>query len=239
VIDRDAVLLKVMQANPHPNDQDLPAGLADMRPPLALLIRSEAPPELHARLFPATSETGLRPNARVVDQTGPAGTDGLAVRRRWRAAALAFALVILVMGAAAFLAGLIANRGDDLIGADSIPTLTFDGETVAYVGPETFDTNVITFRVETTADRMIGFGWNVMNDESITLEEEIAWMETHRGSTYEIPPWVEDYGMIGTITTAWNWEETVELPDGKLLLYVWEPGPKILHPAAHISIDTG
>lgn len=242
MIDRDALLQRVMRSNPHPNDQELPVDVADSRPPLALLIGTDATPKPPTRLHRGIRDTRMLAAPGAEDDAGWAlGTPRSAGRRRGpgRTVVLAFAAVIVVLGAAAFVAGVLTDRGEDLIGADAVPTLTFDGETVTYDGPEAFDTGVITFRLDTTARDMIAFGWNVMNDESITLEEEIAWMETHRGPGYEIPPWVEDYGGIGTTTTAWTWEETVELPDGKLLLYVWSAGPRILYPAAHIYIDTG
>lgn len=117
------------------------------------------------------------------------------------------------------------------------PTLTFDGRTAVYTGPATFDSNRITFTLENTHTRGVGFGWNIMNDGSITFDEEVAWMETHRGSTYEIPPWVAQFDLIGT--AVWpddKVEVTVSIPNGKGLLYVWNAGDQILYPAAHITV---
>lgn len=160
-------------------------------------------------------------------------------RRRtpWRTAAVAFVVVVLI-GAVFGLLALLGGDEPDVIVPDPVPTVTFDGQTATYTGPASFDDNTITFIFNNDTDRMVGLGWNVMNDESITIDDEIAWMETHRGETYEIPPWVENYGSIGTTRTGGTQEATVEVPNGKCLLYVWEQGQHILYPAAHITIDT-
>lgn len=138
--------------------------------------------------------------------------------------------VIAVAGIAAWL--VFSSGGED-------PTLVFDGSTATYSGPDTFEAGEVTFTLENTTREMVRFGWNVTNDESVTLEEEIAWMETHRGSSYEIPPWVEEYGGIGQVAFMDDVQEaSVELPEGKILLIVWNPGENVLHPAAHITVTS-
>lgn len=159
-------------------------------------------------------------------------------RPGWMIAVAAFAVAILIAAAASLIVLLGNERGEVIVVPPPVPMVSFDGETATYIGPETFDRSTLTFLFENTTGDMAGLGWNVMNDESITLGEEIAWMETHRGDTYEIPPWVEDFGGIGRFHTSGTLEVSAELPDGKILVYVWQPSPQILSPAAHITVDT-
>lgn len=162
---------------------------------------------------------------------------------RRRPAAIAITVVIVVLAVAG--AGLLITQGDDEVVsvADAIPTITFDGETASYRGSTTFDENVLTFRLENNSDSVrAAFGWNVMNDETITLEEEIASMETRRGDNSSIPPWVEAYDQIDFYVppNAVVEESAPEtLPSGKGLLYVWDARNRILYPAAHITVGTG
>lgn len=187
--------------------------------------------EVEAELF-------ILERSRVMDTREPDAIQTTLRPSRSRIAAFAFAAVVFVgavVGVGFFLTG---DR--DLFGAGGTPTLSFDGTTATYRGPATFDDNLITFRLENTGSNIALFGWNVMNDESITLEEEIAWMETHRGVTYEIPPWVEEYGRIGM--SVWPdepVERSVEIPNGKGLLYMWDIENRILYPAAHITVSGG
>jgi hypothetical protein len=215
VSDTERIYSLYVQANPVPEPQLLPESLD--KPELLILERSPA------------MITEVRPEAQA-DSRKPA---------RWRVAVIAFAAVIVLVGGAIWVAALIGGDTDLAPATDTSPTLTFDGTTASYAGPTTFTENSITFTLENPTNEMVAFGWNVMNDESITLEEEIAWMEAHRGPTYEIPPWVEDYGGITpTSFMADVVEATVELPDGKILLYVWQQSDRILYPAAHITVET-
>jgi hypothetical protein len=63
-------------------------------------------------------------------------------------------------------------------------------------------------------------------------------METHRGSSYEIPQWVADNGSIGFVTPQSVWEGSVVFEAGKGLLYVWDGAERILYPDAHITAVT-
>jgi len=203
-----------IQANPVPDPELLSETLEDSQ--VVVLDRR-----------PSSTEP-----ARVVDRAADH-------RPGWMIAVTAFAIAILIAAAVGLIALLGNDRGEVIIAPPPMPTVSFDGETATYTGPETFDRRTLTVVLENTSGDMAGLGWNVMNDESITLAEEIAWMATHRGNTYEIPSWVEQYGGIGRFHQNGTWEGSAEIPDGKVLLYIWQPGPRILSPAAHITIDTG
>jgi hypothetical protein len=119
------------------------------------------------------------------------------------------------------------------------PILTFDGTTATYSGPDTFVAGEeVTFTAENQTSEMVTFGWSRNNDETITLEEEIAWMETHRGSSYEIPPWVEDYGGFTPAFSDDVREGSVVFEAGKGLLWVWDARERIIYPAAHITASS-
>jgi hypothetical protein len=160
-------------------------------------------------------------------------------RPRWAAAAGVFVVAILIVAAVGLFGLLGNNRSEVVVVPPPLPTISFDGESAAYAGPETFDRTTLTFLLENTSGEMAGLGWNVLDDESITFADEIAWTETHRGDAYEIPAWVREYGPIVNFHTNGTWEGSAEIPEGEVLLYVWQPGPKILYPAAHIRVDTG
>lgn len=213
--DTERVYSLYVQANPVPEPQLLPETLDE--PELLVIERSPA------------MITEVRPEAQADSRRPP----------RWRAAAIAFAAVIILVGGAIWIAALIGGEDELAPATVTVPTLTFDGTTASYQGPTTFTENPVTFTLENPTDEMVGFGWNVLNDESITLEEEIAWMEAHRGPTYELPTWVEDYGEVSAVSFMGDVREaSVELPDGKILLFVWQQSEHILYPAAHITVET-
>lgn len=161
---------------------------------------------------------GFRQNGLEMKTHEHAATQQARHHARWYAAAVAFTVVVLI-GAVFGLVAYLNNDGPDVIVVpDPVPTDSFDGQTATYTGPSTFDRNALTFVFDNGTDRMVGLGWNVMNDESITFEDEIAWMDVHRGDSYEIPPWVEEYGGIGTSQRRGTYEATAEIPDGKVLL---------------------
>jgi hypothetical protein len=255
VTDRDDLLHRVMAANPHPKEQALPASFAELRPPLALLIRKGTAMDTPTEPQPAIPEPHLLPLAvdedelltiersRTMDTQQRPEVQATQRPGRWRTAAIVLTTLIMV-GAVAGVALLIAGNGNDLVTvADAVPTLTFDGETATYSGPSTFDQNLLTFRLVNNSDSVrASFGWNVMNDETITLEQDIAWMETHRGDNYSIPKWVEAWGLIDfTLPPNTVIEESVSvsIPDGKCALYVWDARNQILYPAAHITVNSG
>jgi hypothetical protein len=192
--------------------------------------------------LPLTEEEGdlvVAPLSARPETTQRLTTQDARRRTPWRTVTIAFAVVILI-GAVFGLATLIGSDSPDVIVVpDSMPTVSFDGQSATYAGPSTFDTNAITFVFDNNSDRMALLGWNVMNDESITIDEEIAWMDVHRGDDYAIPPWVEDYGQITVSNMNGTLEGTAEIPNGKVLLYVWQQSGKVLYPAAHIIVDTG
>ena len=127
--------------------------------------------------------------------------------------------------------------------ADTIPTLAFDGEAASYSGPSTFDQNLLTFRLVNNSDSVrIAFGWYLMSDETMTLDEVIAFADRYRGELYGEPPWIEDWNQIDfNVPTNEVVEESApdNVPTGKSLLYAYDFGNRILYPAAFIVIGNG
>ena len=91
-------------------------------------------------------------------------------RPAWRTAVIALVAVIVVGGAAVGIAVLITNDTDT-------PTLSFDGETATYSGPETLEAGAtVTVTLENTSDEKATFGMLRLRDEDMTLEEfQAAW----------------------------------------------------------------
>ena len=122
-------------------------------------------------------------------------------------------------------------------GADEMPTLSFDGESATYSGPEVLSEMPTTFVLENPTMGMVMFGWAVSSDASITLEDEIAWIDSH--GTDEAPPWVEDYGHIGVNFMNDTREESLEVPDGHVMLWAETRGDDAVYPAAYVTVDAG
>lgn len=114
------------------------------------------------------------------DATRPAGSN---LRWLWIVALIA---VVAIAGLVLWLL---------LSGGEGEPTLTFDGTAVTYSGPETLEAGDVTFTLENTSDEDATFAWGQVIDDSITLEDEIAWMEANPG--YEVPPWLGTWADIG------------------------------------------
>ena len=122
---------------------------------------------------------------------------------------------------------------------DGTPTMSFDGEAATYSGPSVLTEMPMTFVLENPTTKMVTFGWHLVADESVTFDEEVAWMDTHQGDNYGIPQWVEEYGGIADVNFMNDTrEESAELPDGTILLWVWDPSGKVMFPAARVTVDT-
>jgi hypothetical protein len=64
-------------------------------------------------------------------------------------------------------------------------------------------------------------------------------METHRGSMYEIPPRVEDHGVIALVYPENpGVQQSVDLRVGEGLLDAWDAAERIIYPAAHITVTS-
>jgi hypothetical protein len=116
------------------------------------------------------------------------------------------------------------------------PTLSFDGDSATYSGPDVLSEMPVTFVLENPTTGMVVFGWAVTNDEGITLEDEVAWIESHGD---EVPPWAGDYGHIGVNFMNDTREEAVEVPDGHVLLWANTQSDDAVYPAAYVTVDTG
>ncbi len=118
------------------------------------------------------------------------------------------------------------------------PTLSFDGEAATYSGPETFSEMPVTFVLENPTTKMVGFGWSLVNDDSVTLDDAVAWVESHAAD--DVPAWVADYGRVLELNFMNDTrEESTTLPEGKVLLWVWSQSDKARYMAAEVTVDTG
>lgn len=74
----------------------------------------------------------------------------------------------------------------------STPTLTFDGESITYDGPTTFDAGEVTFVMD-ASDYGPGVALLIseLNDDSITVDDAKAYAADH--SATRVPSWVEDF----------------------------------------------
>lgn len=228
--DRDVLLRAFADTNPLPPTVDLPEDAADARPPLHLLISADV-------------------TRRAIE---PLSTVAAAGPRRWGAAVRAFAL-IMVVGVVIAVGAVLTQTGTETPPVDDVvapsetaptpngvsPTLSFDGNQATYSGAQSFDTNEIAFALENTSGIDIMFGWGISNDLTITLEDDISWLETHRGANYAIPDWVRTYGEIGAVASGVGLEVVANIPDGRALVYAWDPQARISYPAAEIFVDSG
>jgi hypothetical protein len=107
-------------------------------------------------------------------------------------------------------------------GTDEEPTLTFDGATLTYSGPESLEAGDVTFTLENTSEEEMTFAWGLINDDSITLEDDKAWVEADPspGST---PPWVATWGEIGRAAPGATVEKRTSLLVGRNDLVAWSP----------------
>jgi hypothetical protein len=128
-----------------------------------------------------TPDTTKRSGRETPDTTKPAGGN---LRWLWIAAVIA---VIAIAGVVLWLL---------LSGGEGEPTLTFDGTALTYSGPETLKAGDVTFTLENTSEEEMVFYWALFNDDSITLEDSIAWMEANPDSNTG-PPWIETSNWTG------------------------------------------
>lgn len=105
-------------------------------------------------------------------------------------------------------------------GADEEPTLAFDGTTLTYSGPESLEAGDVTFTLENTSEENVTFAWGLLNDDSITVEDEIAWFEANPGS---VPPWLETSDLIGEAAPGEVVERVAYLLEGRNDLVAWSP----------------
>lgn len=106
-------------------------------------------------------------------------------RTRW----VPWALLVAVLAIAG--AGLWLFLGDE-----GSPMATFDGQTVTYEGPTTFDAGEVTFTFDASAHEPgVVFVLGRVTDDAVTMADMEAWAEVNPAS--DIPPFV------GAFETAW------------------------------------
>jgi len=151
VSDTEQIYSLYVQANPVPDPGRLPATVYEAE--LLTIERSR------------TMDTQHRPEIREAKRPP-----------RWRTAVITFAAVIVVVGATLGIAALIASDGDDPVAtADTASTLTFDGATLTYRGPESLQAGtVVTVTLENASDEEVSFNWLRLRDEDMTVEEFLA-----------------------------------------------------------------
>jgi hypothetical protein len=121
-----------------------------------------------------------------------------------------------------------------LSGGDGEPTLTFDGTAVTYSGPEAVEAGDVTFTLENTSDEDATFAWGLIIDDSITLEDEIAWMEAN--PDYEIPPWLGTWSDIASAEPGEVVEMTTYMVEGRAELTAWNDATGAGYVAAFIEV---
>jgi hypothetical protein len=147
VSDTERIYSLYVQANPVPD----PGRLAET-PHEAGLLMIERSRTMDTQQRPASRETKRPP--------------------RWRTAVIAFAAVIVVVGATIGIATLITNDNDTAATPETVQTLTFDGQSITYRGPDTFQAGtVFTITLENTSDETVQFNVARLRDEDMTLEE--------------------------------------------------------------------
>lgn len=95
------------------------------------------------------------------------------LRRRTVRKALRWLLPVLVIAAAGATVWLALLDGADL------PTLNYDGDAVTYQGPLVFEQREVAFKLVNDSLQYAEFAYGVITDDSITLEDDIAWAKTH------------------------------------------------------------
>ena len=195
--DTEQIYSLYVQANPVPDPGRLPATVNEAE--LLMAERSR------------TMDTQQRP--KVQDTTRRTG---------WRTAAIAFAAVILVVGAVVGIAALARDGDDDVVAvAAEEPTLTFDGTTATYSGPETLQGDE-PFILTNTSEDDIYFAWGLISDDSITVEDELAWIAANPDSK-TTPPWLIAWGEIGRVDPGETVERTASLIKGRNDLAAFPP----------------
>lgn len=243
---RDDLLHRVMAANPLPNEQTLLDGFADWRPPLAILIRDEEAVDPPTRPHPATAQPPLPPMTEDEDQLLVTERSRIMDTRQrpevrdtkrpagWRTAAIAFAVVIVVVGAVALIATLIGDDGEDLVAAaEAAPTLTFDGEAATYIGPTTLEAGTNTFSLDNTHDTAVDFVKILSTDESLTLEDVRAWGDPN---TTGQAAWFGGREVIGVGMPGVVADYDIALKAGTYGLLVVDPFTGIAYPATVIQV---
>lgn len=148
--DTERIYSLYVQANPIPDPGRLPETPQEAE--LLMIERSR------------TMDTQQRPASR--ESKRPA---------RWRTAVIAFVAVIVVVVATIGIATMITNDNDTAATPDTVQTLTFDGATLTYRGPETLQAGtVVTLTLENTSNETVQFNVGRLRDEDMTLEEFLA-----------------------------------------------------------------
>jgi hypothetical protein len=167
-----------------------------------------------------TPDTTKRGGGETPDTAKPGGVN---LRWLWIVALIA---VVAIAGVVLWLL---------LSGGEGEPTLTFDGTAATYSGPETLEAGDVTFTLENTSGQEMVFAWVLLNDDSITLEDEIAWMEENPDSI-EGPPWVETWNRISEVEPGEVVEETSYMFEGRNELGAWNDATDDIYIAVFIDV---
>ena len=144
-------------------------------------------------------------------------------RRRYSLWIAAFAAAIVVAGVGLWIG---------FSGGSEKPTLTFTGEALTYSGPVAFDEKLITFKLENTSDHFVVFAWGLINDDSITLQDDVSWAETK----FSDPPWLAYWLKIDTVGPGVTTEATSLVAEGRIDLVAWNPESPRTYVAAIVSV---
>jgi hypothetical protein len=165
----------------------------------------------------------------MTTQTKPAGP----ARQERRSRSLIWVVAVAIVAAIGMLA-FMALTGD------STPTVTFDGETVSYDGPATFEAGEHTFTLDASAyeaESSHAFTFSAITDPSMTDAEIMAYQDDAQWTT---PPFIGRSKIFWISENAEDriMEETFELePDTRYGIFVIERGGGQAYFAATFEVE--
>lgn len=121
-----------------------------------------------------------------------------------------------------------------LSAGDGEPTLSFDGTSAAYSGPEVLGAGNVLFHIENNSDVVADFLWGRHGEEGITFEQASSWNDPDGAP----PPWVEDgFHLAKDVAPQKATEKLSAMTPGTYELVVWEVEAGKSHVAALITVE--
>lgn len=126
------------------------------------------------------------------------------------------------------------------LGGEEEPTVTFDGTTATYSGPETLEAGTVTFIFDAAdyeSSRAVAFIIAEMTDESLTMEDLEAYSEINPAR--DKPPWA---GTLQVWLVSDAIEKDVTLTAGTFSVWAsthLPPDEDRAHPAAILEVTGG
>lgn len=212
---QEQVYALLVEANPVPDPDALPASLTDAHPRLRVI---------EARRSDMQTQTDI--------DVGEAGEQAPRRRRRGVWAFAATALVAVLLGATAWM--IWGGKGGPWTDEPDHPTVVFDGEMAAYRGPASLEKGRFTVSFENDYDGTALLGYEVHNRNDVTMDEAQAWYREYGDG--RPPPWQTEFFGITGAAPGLTGEDDVYLFDGRYLLYVWLEDSHRVVPAAIVEV---